>query len=174
VFMGGISYNQAFDDDRVRRGDAFGLSLGTVLAASAEMSLCGFALKGPTRSFRHPRYFRQSVPRSEDGQVGGLNGAAPPEAVLEPLEHDHVRDGSVLATLAAELSARRKMCLPTNAPGQIPDWALAVWGKHYRARACWSEPRKEIRHAYWHGVGRYGVPSSGNTCEPRVRPGVST
>ena len=37
------------------------------------------------------------------------------------IDHDHLRDDSVLATLAGKLSAQRKTCVPTNAPGQIPD-----------------------------------------------------
>ena len=37
------------------------------------------------------------------------------------IDHDHLPDDSVLATLAGKLSAQRKTCVPTNAPGQIPD-----------------------------------------------------
>jgi hypothetical protein len=39
VFVGGLSYSHAFEDDGIRPGDAFGFSLGTVLAASPETSL---------------------------------------------------------------------------------------------------------------------------------------
>ena len=39
VFVGGVSYSHAFEDGGIQPGDVFGLSLGTVLAASPETSL---------------------------------------------------------------------------------------------------------------------------------------
>ncbi|MGH6905262.1 MAG: hypothetical protein ACREIR_21285 [Geminicoccaceae bacterium] len=47
----------------------------------------GFALKDRHGLPEHPRPFRHSVPRLKDDHLGGMNGAALPEALLKELEH---------------------------------------------------------------------------------------
>jgi hypothetical protein len=46
VFVAGLSYTHAFEDGEVEPGDVYGLSLGTVLAASPETSLRFFFDQG--------------------------------------------------------------------------------------------------------------------------------
>ena len=63
VFVAGLSYSHAFEDDGIRPGDAFGFSLGTVLAASPETSLQFFL---DNAFFMDTKVDGRDVPGSDD------------------------------------------------------------------------------------------------------------